>query len=635
MNVLSLFSGAGGLDIGFHNAGFNLVGCVEIEKLFCKTLEQNRATGKYISAGCQVFNQNIATFDVSQLSTKEIDFVIGGPPCQTYSASGRRIGGAPGLDDDRGKLFEHYCRILAQLNPQGFLFENVRGLLGVNNGEAWKAIIAAFSELGYDLFHCVLDAAAYGVPQHRERIFLVGVKANQKFLFPQPLFGPDSASKAPYITAGEALSDLQNDEEPYHEYNGKYGYLLSGIPEGLNYSYYTAEMGHSAPVFAWRSKFSSFLYKIAQDAPVKTIQAQLGKFAGPFHWKNRRLTVSELKRLQSFPDDYQFAGSYDQIAKQIGNSVPPILATYLAQTTIKQLFDMQAYPELELMNLNFRQSFDARKSRAASKTRTITQRVKSVNTTGQLSLWDNNLPPLHAVPSLEEFDANNKFVYCYASPVKRTILDFEEAIPILDMNDPSKITLKASKFFAVEVFQSIQSSNKLEIKIRDLDFTTRNYPCWQLNLKLDTPLSGAIDELEAIIFCNDPQYFYVAWDALEEAIKGRSAYISLVALHGHFAEPHRKFSLSLKDLTDTKSDLAKLIEFYSRFENCSRNIPSKVIAQNIGVEQALLPQLIRQLRDIRYDVRSAATTKRIPENHYFCAYPFPELTASYQINKPV
>ena len=261
MKVFSLFSGAGGLDIGFHQAGFDIVGCVEIEKLFCQTLARNAANGKYLAATCRIFNQNISTFDVSKLNLPPIDFIIGGPPCQTYSASGRRIGGAAGLEDPRGQLFEYYCHILEQLNPKGFLFENVRGLFGVNDGAAWKAIVHAFSSLGYKLSFRLLDAAAYGVPQHRERIFLVGTRADQDFLFPRPLFGPDSKTKRPYLTAGEALADLQDPAEPYHEYNGKYGYLLAGIPEGMNYSFYTAEMGHPDPVFAWRSKFSSFLYK--------------------------------------------------------------------------------------------------------------------------------------------------------------------------------------------------------------------------------------------------------------------------------------------------------------------------------------------------------------------------------------
>ena len=109
INTLSLFTGAGGLDIGFHQEGFNIIECIEIESSFCKTLELNR--GKYLSKKCNVNNISIENFDPKSIKEK-IDFVIGGPPCQSFSASGRRAGGAAGLNDNRGTLFHHYCRIL-------------------------------------------------------------------------------------------------------------------------------------------------------------------------------------------------------------------------------------------------------------------------------------------------------------------------------------------------------------------------------------------------------------------------------------------------------------------------------------------------------------------------------------------
>ena len=476
MNILSLFSGAGGLDIGFHNAGFNIVGCVEIETLFCKTLEKNREVGKYLSKNCLIYNQDIASFEVDMLPHKKIDFVIGGPPCQTFSASGRRIGGAPGLDDSRGMLFEHYCRILEKLNPKGFLFENVRGLLGVNNGNAWKTIVKAFSELGYKLYFKLLDSAAYGIPQHRERIFLVGVKSDQDFLFPNPIYGSASPTKQSYVTAGEVLKDLQDMNEPYHEYNGKYGYLLSAIPEGMNYSFYTAELGHSAPVFAWRSKFSSFLYKIAQDKPVKTIQAQLGKFAGPFHWKNRRLTVAELKRLQSFPDDYEFAGSYDQIMRQIGNSVPPKLATFLAQAVAKQLFDQGSYDELKLMSVDFDQNLDARKGETASQTRTITKRNKITYITNQPTLWDN-ITEIESPRMTQITEQESRFLLSYSDPVDKVKLLSNS--PVVK----SKLTNIRQRLFTIETIQDKEIPSKLNVAIYDNDSQGESPPTWKLYLR--------------------------------------------------------------------------------------------------------------------------------------------------------
>jgi DNA (cytosine-5)-methyltransferase 1 len=629
MKILSLFSGAGGLDIGFHQAGFEIVACVEIEKIFCETLAKNRSLAKYISAETVIFNQDIANFNTEQLSGHKIDFVIGGPPCQTYSASGRRIGGAPGIDDARGRLFEEYCRILENLQPVGFLFENVRGLLGVNNGEAWKEIVSAFSSLGYTLSYRVLDAAGFGVPQHRERIILVGLKEEKIFLFPRPLCGIDSKSTKPYLTVGEALADLQDEKEPYHVYDGKYGYLLAGIPEGMNYSFYTAEMGHPSPVFAWRSKFSSFLYKLDTKLPAKTVQAQLGKFAGPFHWKNRRLTVAELKRLQSFPDDYEFSGSYNQVLEQLGNSVPPLLAKYLAQSLIKQIFDTSAYPELELMSLEFKQNHDARKSQIAKKTRQVTQKLITKQETKQLALWEEN------AEAIAELIIPENFILSYRSPVNKVKIDYETGLKKLGFGENQVLINDQSHFFSVELAKDTDNHERLRLVINHLNSWGENSSFWKLLVKLDKPLQSGNRAFEVILNTNDEKHIYVVWDALEEVIKSLSNYISLVGLYGHFAEPKIKFKVELKYLGFEGKPFAQLVEFFSDFENCGRNIPIDYITQKIEMEKEKLEETVRHLRLHRYDIRSHLTNQRIPRGYYFCAYPFPELNAKYQINKKV
>ena len=165
--TVSLFSGAGGLDIGFYKAGFNIVACVEVEQKFTQTLEANK--GKYLDHECRIVMQDIREANPEEIYKGQVDFIIGGPPCQSFSAIGRRAGGADGIRDPRGGLFEHYCRLIAHFQPHGFLFENVRGILGSNGGEDWKNILAAFTNLGYHLSYRVLDCADYGVPQHRER----------------------------------------------------------------------------------------------------------------------------------------------------------------------------------------------------------------------------------------------------------------------------------------------------------------------------------------------------------------------------------------------------------------------------------------------------------------------------------
>jgi DNA (cytosine-5)-methyltransferase 1 len=173
IKTLSLFSGAGGLDIGFHNAGYDIVGCVEIEEHYCKTLYENQKRGTHYSPKTKIHCIDIREFDAREYVGKGIECIIGGPPCQTFSAAGRRSGGVLGTKDARGRLFEAYCDILKILKPKAFVFENVYGLPGASNGGPWREIVAAFYSLGYKLKAEVLDTADYGVPQHRERLIIV------------------------------------------------------------------------------------------------------------------------------------------------------------------------------------------------------------------------------------------------------------------------------------------------------------------------------------------------------------------------------------------------------------------------------------------------------------------------------
>jgi len=130
----------------------------------------------------------------------------------------------------------------------------------------------------------------------------------------------------PHVTAGEALAGLVTDPEPGEVVGGQHGHLLEEIPPGENYLYYTAERGYPDPKFAWRSRYWSFLLKLDPSKPSPTIQAQPGPNVGPFHWDNRRLRIPEMKRLFTFPDNFEFGGSRRSVQSQIGNSVPPALA---------------------------------------------------------------------------------------------------------------------------------------------------------------------------------------------------------------------------------------------------------------------------------------------------------------------
>jgi len=185
-----VFSGAGGLDIGFHDADFTIIECNELEPRFAATLNKNAAEGERLH-GAKIVCEDIRKYTPS---VSHADFIIGGPPCQTFSAAGARANGVNGTDDDRGNLFLQYARIIDQIQPAGFLFENVYRIVGAQSGKPWKQIQAAFRELGYTLHWRILDAADYGVPLFRERLIIVGLKEGS-YRFPYPSHGPDSPDR--------------------------------------------------------------------------------------------------------------------------------------------------------------------------------------------------------------------------------------------------------------------------------------------------------------------------------------------------------------------------------------------------------------------------------------------------------
>jgi DNA (cytosine-5)-methyltransferase 1 len=221
------------------------------------------------------------------------------------------------------------------------VLENVYALT-YNNTASRPAFERLMREIDAAGYHCraqVLNAADYGVAQSRPRLFIIGVPKDKPLpKHPEPTHGglwerrvsgdPDR----PHVTAGEALAGVITEREPGETVNGKYGHLLPAIPPGDNYLYYTGKRGHPDPLFKWRGKYWSFLLKLSPGKPSPTIQAQPGPYIGPFHWENRRLRVGEVKRLFTYPDDFELVGSRASIQAQLGNSVPPRLAEQVVRS---------------------------------------------------------------------------------------------------------------------------------------------------------------------------------------------------------------------------------------------------------------------------------------------------------------
>lgn len=582
--VLSLFSGGGGLDVGFHQSGFDIVGCLEIDAASCLTLENNK--GNFISDNCVVFNNDITKTDPSTLNIEPVDFIIGGPPCQSFSAAGRRAGGVPGINDTRGSLFWDYCQYVKHFKPKGFLFENVRGILQANHAKDWETIKASFSELGYSLYFRILDAADFGTPQHRERVIMVGIRndTDVHFRFPAPTHGPHSVSKKPYVTSLEALADLCDPNEAEVSYGGKYGHLLPNIPPGQNYSFYTEELGHTQPLFAWRSKFSGFLYKLDPNGLSKTIVAQQGRYDGPFHWKNRKLTVGELKRIQGFPDQYEFLGSKVDVIKQIGNSVAPKMAYNLGLAVYNQLFG--AKHEMSYVNAEDVTTLDKRKSVKAKTTRKRTSKIKLTPEQSSLHFFEN---------------------------------------PIETRNISDQISIKSGAL----VSRSMELKNGVWI-IGLSACGKKKKPIVKLVLDFDRLINGSFYRIEASSSLSEFEQISFLWDAVHRAVSEASSYSDLTPLYGHFTEPYPKFRLSV-ELPPNGDSMFSFLSKICDFEFLSKLHPLKELEEmsldNDPVETA------RHLRGIGFDVRVNETNRTIPAGFFRICYPFtlPKNSKTYTV----
>ena len=591
--TLSLFSGAGGLDLGFAQAGFDIRACVEVNPAYCQTLRANLTTGGHYGSA-DVHCIDIRRFDTTPYQGTGIRCVIGGPPCQTFSAAGRRAGGVIGTEDDRGQLFRSYCRILKEVRPEVFVFENVYGLPGANGGEPWRAMLRAFSGLGYQLRAEVLDSADYGVPQHRERLIMVGCR-NGEFEFPMPTHGPDSDDGPPLVGVEQAISDLQDPGEPHHDgLGGMYGHLLPKVPEGLNYSFFTAEMGHPEPVFAWRSKFHDLLYKVARSQPCRTIKAQPGKFTGPFHWKNRHFTVPELKRLQTFPDDYALVGAYSKVVEQIGNSVPPKLARAIATSVREQLLDRAARRQLKVRQPGFRSTFRQRQRERTNEFDGVARDAIAQ----QYAAGPARVQPTRAASVTERYGLDPTSLF------DRTRTDWREG----DAPRYRVCVTEKGSHLAIE-FSGRHRAGHATVTIKGLRKYLPNF-----------------DSLEFTASVSEAEDVFHAWGAIEEALTKRSQFYSLIDIYGHYANRGDTVKVEGAWAIEGGGALNKAINLFSSSMACGDFLDEAALLRTLGVGTGELKSVIKRMRAMRFDLRSHATHPIIGADRVICTYPFPLLS---------
>lgn len=366
--VIDLFAGVGGLSYGFaHDDSFNIVAANEILEPMAKAYSLNHPSVKMYNCDIKDFSINDLESDLG-IKEGDVDLIVGGPPCQAYSTVGKREEGDP-----RGQLFQQYYRILSELKPKMFIFENVKGLLSMNGGKLIRQIIELFESLGYTVNIKLLNAADYGTPQIRERVIIVGNNFHGVFPYPKPThYNPEDTEEhhdglKPYITLGEAIGDLPVIEsnqigtlyasEPKNDYqrlmrsnapteiqdhnapnnNPKLVALMKALPDGGTPLDVPEELRP-------KSGFANCYCRLWWNRPSTTITRNFGCVSSGrcIHPKQARpLSTREGARLQGFPDDYKFYGSRSDKNLQIGNAVP----TFLAAALKNQVKEFLEHPE--------------------------------------------------------------------------------------------------------------------------------------------------------------------------------------------------------------------------------------------------------------------------------------------------
>lgn len=336
MKIIDLFCGIGGLSLGFEQAGFDVVAAVDMWEDAVKTYNHNRKQPVAKVMTVESFNDDVLP---TLVKSEKITGIIGGPPCQGFSTVGKRE-----IEDPRNKMYLEFYRAVKIANPDFFVIENVKGMLTLNKGAFVKDLLERFGEngLGYTISYKLVNAADYGVPQNRYRVFYVGIK-NKTFKFPQ-----EYAYK---LSASDGISDLMGADtnhygtHPQNEYqrllrgsqnkplNQDYTNhteqtvkIISMIPDGGNIK--------SLPSEFWEiRKYNKAFERMSSTRPSNTIDTGHRNY---FHYAEPRIpTLRESARLQSFPDEFEVLGTRGSQYKQIGNAVPPMLAKVIADQIMK------------------------------------------------------------------------------------------------------------------------------------------------------------------------------------------------------------------------------------------------------------------------------------------------------------
>ena len=362
--IVDLFSGVGGLSYGFSIIPeFQIIAANEIDKDFAKSYILNHPNVKMLNMDIKDITTELLRKEIGE---HDVDLVVGGPPCQSYSTLGKR------QMDDRANLFLEYKRVLSILKPKAFIFENVVGILSMDKGKLYSSVIQEFESIGYKIKYKVLNAVDYGVPQFRERVILVGFLGNNPYEFPKPTHGEQDL--IPYVTLEDAIGDLpvlksgeNSDQYSYPPNNDFLRYVrnsailtehkaptngphLIEIMETLKDGQSKSDLPEEIRP---KSGYGNTYAKLWWKKPATTITRN---FSTPSSSRcvhprdSRAMSIREGARLQSFPDNYIFYGPDGKKRLEIGNAVPPLLSIAIAKKMLIALTNPEQFNEDEQLN---------------------------------------------------------------------------------------------------------------------------------------------------------------------------------------------------------------------------------------------------------------------------------------------
>lgn len=356
--VVSLFSGAGGLDLGVeqvcHDPAladrrggvYEVAVATDFDASALSTLAANMPRTRALCVDIRELASKELVRETN-LERGEVGLVVGGPPCTPFSKSGFWLAEKRESRDPNASLLDDFVRVVSDLKPDGVVFENVQSLAYKLHRVQFTRLLAGLENAGYSVGWRVLNAADFGVPQLRRRVFVLGRRDGGAISFPSPTHSGWSERDRnvdprlrPYVSSSEAIGAITSAAaEDTEVVEGRWAALAAEIPPGHNYLWHT-ERGGGRNQWRWRSRYWTFLLRLDPNRPATTIQAQPGPWVGPYHWENvqtddgeraRRLRVPEILRLFTYPNWYQAHSDRQQAQKQIGNSVPVELSRVVTE----------------------------------------------------------------------------------------------------------------------------------------------------------------------------------------------------------------------------------------------------------------------------------------------------------------